>query len=198
MRKTLAGAMWALAVVAAVVPIGDAWQLARAQANGVRDIRPEVRTAERAMNLLQQNLQTRLLAALQEGGAVGAVRVCRAAAQEITDTVAREQNIELGRTSHRLRNPVNAPRAWIVPYLEKAAGKPASEVQGAVVDMGDKIGVLRPIATGGMCLVCHGDPRAFTPELRETLAELYPQDRAVGFREGEFRGFMWAEVKKAK
>lgn len=157
-----------------------------------------VRRAEQAMEALQQRLQTRLRTALEEKGPAGAVSVCRMEAKELARAVANEAGFELGRTSHKLRNPANAPRAWVIPYLERAAGQPASSVRQVVVDLGDRIGVLRPIAAAGPCLICHGAPESFDPALRDELAKLYPTDRATGFREGEFRGFFWAEVPKPK
>ncbi len=170
----------------------------RAVGEEPRPIGTAERRAEKAMDVLQQRLQARLLAALEEKGPAGAVKVCREEAPDLARAVAGEAGIQLGRTSHKLRNPANAPRDWVVPYLERAAGQPASAVSKVVVDLGDRVGVLRPIATAGTCLVCHGAPESFDPGLRATLAELYPGDRATGFREGEFRGFFWAEIPKSE
>ncbi len=159
---------------------------------------PEVTRALEAMDALLRSLQSRLQQALAERGVAGAVEVCREEAPALAAKIAAERGLELGRTSHKLRNPANAPRPWVSPYLRAAAGKPASGVPQTVVDLGDRIGVLRPIPTGGACLLCHGDPQGFDPELRRTLDRLYPNDKAVGFREGEFRGFVWAEVQKSR
>ena len=45
---------------------------------------------------------------------------------------------------------------------------------------------IKPILTGKVCLTCHGS------EIEEGLAfrikELYPNDRAIGFKLGEIRG----------
>lgn len=149
-----------------------------------------------AFQQLQERLQRRLLDELASQGPAGAVRVCRDEAPALTQGVAGETKIVLGRTSHRLRNPVNRARTWAQDYVDANAGRPASEVQPVWFDLGPRIGVLRPIATGGTCLLCHGERAAMDPQLRAVLAELYPNDRAVGFREGELRGFFWAEVEK--
>lgn len=151
-----------------------------------------------AFQQLQERLQRRLLDELASQGPAGAVGVCREVAPALTESVARETNLLLGRTSHRLRNPVNRARTWAQEYVDANAGRPASEVQPVWFDLGGRIGVLRPIATGGLCLLCHGQPDGMDPQLRAVLAELYPNDRAVGFREGELRGFFWAEVEKPK
>jgi hypothetical protein len=54
--------------------------------------------------------------------------VCRDEAEAITAEVARTSGIAAGRTSHRLRNPRNAPRPWARADVEAAAGKKAAEV----------------------------------------------------------------------
>lgn len=188
---------WHLAVVC-VFAVGLLGKRVCAGGDECLETSQAVRRAEEAIALLQQELQNRLLSALQEQGPVGAVKICRIEAGSIAHTIAKERGIELGRTSHKLRNPSNAPRTWMVPYLERAAGQPASSVSQVVVDLDGRVGVLRPIATGGLCLVCHGPRESFDPELRAVLSDLYPEDRATGFREGEFRGFFWAEVRKSQ
>lgn len=41
------------------------------------------------------------------------------------------------------------------------------------------------IMTEDACLQCHGDPAAFSNDLSERLAMLYPDDQAIGFKLGE-------------
>jgi hypothetical protein len=67
-----------------------------------------------------------------------------------------------------------------------------------VIDLGDRVGVLRPIGTLGMCTTCHGDEAAMGPELRELIAESYPDDEATGFEVGDLRGWLWAEVPRGE
>ena len=45
---------------------------------------------------------------------------------------------------------------------------------------------MKAIPIGGLCLQCHGT--AIAPELAEKLSELYPEDKATGYREGDMRG----------
>ncbi|MBN1206559.1 MAG: DUF3365 domain-containing protein [Myxococcaceae bacterium] len=156
----------------------------------------KTKAAEGAMQALQLRLFQRLSQELERGGPGGAVTVCRDEAQALTAAVAREQGIEVGRTSHRLRNPKNAPRPWVEPFITAAAGKKAAEVKPVVVDLGDRLGLLRPIPTGELCTTCHGAADALSPEVTRILKESYPEDRAVGFAPGELRGFFWAEVRK--
>jgi hypothetical protein len=51
---------------------------------------------------------------------------------------------------------------------------------------------VRAIRIEGLCLVCHG--QQLSAAVTAALAERYPLDLARGYREGDFRGLMWAEV----
>lgn len=159
-------------------------------------LRPAVEKADQAFTKLRTALLTRLTAALSQGGALTALSACHDAAPDIAREVRRTEGIQLGRTSHRLRNRENKPPAWAADHVSKGAGRPASEAQALVVDLGDRVGVIRPIVTMGMCLNCHGPEEQLAPDVRETITALYPGDRATGFREGDLRGWMWAEVPK--
>ena len=57
---------------------------------------------------------------------------------------------------------------------------------------GGRLGYLEPIYLQAMCLQCHGSDLG--SGVRERLAELYPEDRATGFAEGDFRGMFWVVV----
>ena len=156
----------------------------------------EAARAEQAMNELQRALLAKLTAAVTSGGPTAAVEVCRTDARTIAESVATAQGLELGRTSHRLRNPANAPRAWARPAVDAAAGSKAASEGLRVFDLGDRVGVLRPIGTAEACTKCHGAPDEVRKNLGAALAGAYPQDRATGFAPGDLRGWMWAEVPK--
>jgi hypothetical protein len=156
----------------------------------------ETARAEQAMNELQRALLAKLSAAMTSGGPVAAVEVCRTDARTIAESVAKAQGLELGRTSHRLRSPANAPRAWARPAVDAAAGSKAAAEGLKVFDLGDRVGVLRPIGTAEACTKCHGAPDQVRKNLGAALAGAYPQDRATGFAPGDLRGWMWAEVPK--
>jgi hypothetical protein len=56
------------------------------------------------------------------GGPKGAVSVCRDEAQQLTASVGKAHQLTIGRTSHQVRNPVNAPRAWAAGVVASNAG----------------------------------------------------------------------------
>lgn len=160
------------------------------------DLKPAVERADRGFDRLRTAMFAELSKALGEGGALNAVGVCHDAANRIAEEVRRTEGFALGRTSHRLRNSDNVPPSWAAAHVERAATMPMSDVQPLVVDLGDRVGVLRPMPTMGLCVTCHGPEEQIAPDVRETIAALYPADRATGFREGDLRGWMWAEVPK--
>jgi hypothetical protein len=67
-------------------------------------------------------------------------------------------------------------------------------MEAVVVDLGDRVGVLRPLPTAATCTKCHGTVERLSPDVRDLLATAYPQDKATGFEEGDLRGFIWAEA----
>ena len=155
-----------------------------------------VAAADSAIAMLQLRLSKRVLEEMGRGGPAAAIQVCRNEARLITTEVAHARGIDVGRTSHRLRNRDNEPRDWVRPHIEGAAGKKAGDVGSLVVDLGTRVGVLRPITMGRICLACHGAEESIAPDVALVLRAAYPGDRAVGFAEGDLRGYFWAEAPK--
>ena len=184
-----------VALVSGVVAWG-AWPSVRAQAGD--QTTAAVERAGRAMQALQAALITRLGQAMEQGGPRRAIDVCRTEAQSITAKVAAEQGIAIGRTSHRLRSPVNAPPEWAAALVAAAAGRKAADVEPQVIDLGDRVGVLRPLGTAELCTRCHGDAEKVKATIGDLLAASYPTDQAVGFAVGDLRGWAWAEVPKGR
>jgi cytochrome c551/c552 len=56
--------------------------------------------------------------------------------------------------------------------------------------------VIRPIAQQQACAACHGPVDRISPAVRAVLAQRYPADSAVGFAEGDIRGWYWVEMPK--
>lgn len=155
-----------------------------------------VQRADRAAEELQRTLSARLGQAMKAGGPANAIGVCRDEAAGLTAEARSRSGAALGRTSDRLRNPANAPPAWAAAWVAAQAGKRAAEVRPAVFDLGDRVGVLRPIPVGAACTRCHGSAAEVSPEVRVLLQRSYPGDRAQGYAVGDHRGFVWVVVPK--
>ncbi|QXP83903.1 DUF3365 domain-containing protein [Methylococcus sp. Mc7] len=146
--------------------------------------------AQAAAQALGGALKAELEAALQAGGPVEALGVCQIKAPAIAERISAEKALKVSRTSLKPRNPQNAPNAWQTKVLRdfearKAAGEdPAKLVYSEVADQ--EFRYMKAIPTAPVCLTCHGEQLA--PAVSAKLAELYPQDRATGYREGDLRG----------
>ena len=55
---------------------------------------------------------------------------------------------------------------------------------------------MKAIPTGGLCLQCHGE--VLDPAVAGKIAELYPDDQATGFIDGDLRGVFWVEYPTRK
>jgi hypothetical protein len=147
---------------------------------------------ERGRTTLQP-FKTELKNALVEGlkeGPENAIDVCRVLAPQIAER-AGSSSIRIGRTSHRLRNPENAPRAWMRPLLNEYAANPESTEPRVVSLEGGGVGYVEPILVQPVCLSCHGGE--ISPSVAARLDAHYPEDMARGFDKGDFRGLFWVE-----
>ncbi len=137
----------------------------------------------------KKELKAALMTALADGPAE-AIEACRLEAPRISRALAMD-GIELGRTSHRLRNPDNAPRDWVRPLLAEYVDG-AGESRSRVISLaGGRVGYVEPITVLAPCLICHGS--GIPSPAAERIAELYPEDEATGFAADEFRGLFWVE-----
>jgi hypothetical protein len=160
------------------------------------ELRTAIRRGDVILTPLQSAFTTGVTRAMDEAGPVGALRSCHLDASAAAYRAAREQNIAAGLTSARLRTPTNRPRAWAEPVVAQYTGRAATGVDGFVVDLGDRVGLLRPLVQRPICSPCHGTEDQLDARVRSELRDRYPSDRAVGFRAGEIRGWLWVEVPK--
>lgn len=161
------------------------------EASGVASDVPEeaLQAARDAAEELTSALKRTLGAELAASGVAGAVTVCAEVAQDIalehtTDAV------RVRRVSLRTRNPLNRPDAWEQDRLERmeAAAGDDEVVEVVAGDRGRALRYLKPIRVGAVCLQCHGATDAIDPEVLARIRETYPEDRAVGYATGDFRG----------
>ena len=161
---------------------------------------PGMRSAIQRGNLIVVSLQSAVLreltAAMAQGGPEHALQACHLEAVAVGLRVSRNEGVETGRTSVRLRNPKNAPPAWAAGIIAQHDRKSARDAEVFVADLGDRVGLLRPIVEQPMCASCHGPVEQIAPAVRTAIAARYPADRATGFDEGDLRGWFWVEVPK--
>ncbi len=139
-------------------------------------------------------LKTELQTAMKEAGVEHAISVCNIQAPEITHQVSASQNMKIRRVSLKNRNAANEPIGWTKRVLEQFevdqhAGKDITQLEHhELVEInGENVfRYMKAIPTGGVCLACHG--AELSPEVTEKLQQLYPNDKATGFAQGDIRG----------
>jgi hypothetical protein len=145
---------------------------------------------------LMSELQAGLKQAMQQGGPVAAIEVCRARAPQIAARLSKSSGAEVGRTALRVRNPANAPddleRAVMAGFASELAqaATSASARPEVFIEIRSERGIerryLRAIPMQPLCLACHGAKLA--PEVAAAVLRDYPQDAATGFEPGQLRG----------
>ena len=123
------------------------WPIAEAPA----ELRAVVPRADLIVVSMHDAVLRELGDALSRGGAGSAIGFCHLDATYVSQRIGKDSGIAAGRTSDRLRNPTNAPRPWAAPLVKANAGRQARSVEGFVADLGNRVGVLRPIAERPVC-----------------------------------------------
>jgi len=140
----------------------------------------------------KKSLKAALVAGMEEGP-VNAISVCRIEAPALADK-ASSPEARVGRTSRKLRNPANAPKAWMQPLLDRYENDPEGREPAVVIVDAQTVGYVEPIFAQPLCLTCHGETLA--EDLAAKIAELYPADQATGYVAGDLRGVFWAELAR--
>ncbi len=162
--------------------------------------------AEKITGSYMKELKGALMSAMNEGGAVNAIEVCNVAAPKIAEANATE-HWTIERVSTQYRNPANKPSENEVAVLAKFLDTTDQENDYyAVWDMDDSgkttFVYYKVIKTAPMCLNCHGPQDQLAEGVADKVAELYPEDKAIGYEAGEVRGMFvvtmdWPEAEEA-
>ena len=135
---------------------------------------------------------------MKSGGPVATIEVCSKSAPAIAKTLSEKHGMTVARTSLKTRNSANAPDAWEEKVLNKfaerrAAGEsPKDMAFFEIIEEGGKKN-FRFMKAIGMpplakmpCLKCHGEN--IDSKITAKLDELYPEDKARGYKVGQIRG----------
>ena len=138
---------------------------------------------------MKMELKQALMAGMQQGP-LNAISVCKIQAPAIADALSVE-GIQMGRTSHRLRNPANSAPDWVDTVLKTYLSEDLDRAPRLVTLSNDRLGYVEPIVLQPLCLACHG--KSLAPDVAAKIKEAYPEDQATGFDVGDLRGVYWVE-----
>jgi len=125
-----------------------------------------------------------------------ALGACSAMAMGMTDDYNQQVNdVKIRRTALKYRNKKNKPDSADTLVMERFLAS-GDFKKPLVIDAGDHYRVYKALPTKASCTICHGAIEQMSPEVVKMIQRRYPKDLATGFKVGEFRGAVVAEVKK--
>ncbi|WP_101445321.1 DUF3365 domain-containing protein [Aquimarina sp. MAR_2010_214] len=135
-----------------------------------------------------------LMGTIQKKGVVAALEFCNEKAYTLTDSMATVYNAQIKRVSDKPRNPLNRATAEELEYIEIFKNKITNDegYEPITVETDKKTHFYYPITTNLMCLQCHGKPKKdVQSKTLNILANLYPDDKALGYDINQVRG-IWS------
>lgn len=147
-------------------------------------------------------LKNELQQAVASGRFGEAIEVCKRVSkekeEEFTQRYADIRSIR--RISVKTRNPEThtpspAEQAWLMEAEQRL--KSGVAPQPGILSNESTVTVLFPIVINDpICLVCHGQEEFLIPDVQAALRTHYPNDQAVGYLLGDFRGALAIQWKE--
>ncbi|MBW8361484.1 MAG: DUF3365 domain-containing protein [Kaistella sp.] len=132
---------------------------------------------------------------IEEGGAETAVTFCNTEAGPLVKSVAEKHGLEIKRVTDKPRNQNNLATEAELKIIEKYKQEllEGKALQATITDSH----YYEPLVTNALCMQCHGEKgENIAHATARKIAELYPEDRAFGYREKEVRGLIRIEKSK--
>ena len=131
---------------------------------------------------------------MQKGGPESALEFCNIEAMPLTKSMSDKRGLLISRVSDKMRNPKNVANSEELKLIEQYKKQlMAGEILKPVRT---ETHYYEPLVTNAMCLQCHGEPgKNVQPKVAAKIAELYPNDLAMGYKENEVRGLISIKTK---
>lgn len=142
------------------------------------------------------SLKSVLIKEIQTRGIVSAVSVCSDTAQVLTNNYGISKGIYIKRVSFKNRNPMNVPDEFeskVLNIFEEMHSKNQIKQETEYVELVEENGIskvryMKPILVQPECLSCHGKEEQISPQVKEVINKIYPDDKAKGYQMGDLRG----------
>ncbi len=165
-----------------------------APAKAILDTAKYLELGDDLMGETKRKISTTLVEAMEKGGVKYAAQFCNLVAYPIVDSMSKVHNARIRRVSDKPRNPndaMNDDEQKVFALFNAKAQMPNAELKPIVMQHDDgTVGYYAPIKISmPTCLKCHGEVgKDIKAEDYKVLKSLYPNDVAVGYKEGELRG----------
>ncbi|MCB2206482.1 DUF3365 domain-containing protein [bacterium] len=134
--------------------------------------------------------------AMKENGPSGAVLVCAEKAQPLTNEIADRYGVTLRRVTTKPRNPLDAPDDYeqnILAHFASMQEKGTLDFKTTHSETVTENGIqvlrfMKPLTIKKPCLACHAAAEELDANVRQALADRYPDDQATGYSAGDLRG----------
>jgi len=183
-----------------LISLAAATVLSAAEAVPAQDSKAVAMEGVKYIKMLGKELKGNLVKYLkQDPTGLQAAYFCSKSAEDLTKKVNAKfpPNIMVRRTALKYRNSGNKPDATDTKVMEKMMAEMKAgtfKKKPVVVKVGETERVYVPLIAEKACLKCHGPVEKINPKVRKTIAGKYPNDMATGFREGDLRGVIVAEI----
>ena len=105
-----------------------------------------------------------------------------------------KHGLVISRVSDKMRNPKNVANSEELKLIEQY--KKQLLAGDLLKPVRTETHYYEPLVTNAMCLQCHGEPvKNVQPKVATKIADLYPNDLAMGYKENEVRGLISIKVK---
>jgi len=150
-------------------------------------------------------LKSELQAAIADGGFEKAIAVCNLKAIPVSKIVEQSSSniIRIKRTTQQYRNPLNAPdeiEKQALEYFQNLITNnealPENYIQKVSQADSTYYYFFKPLKMDVLCMACHGKTENIDPEVLNRIKELYPDDKATGYAEGDFRGLVSVIIRE--
>jgi hypothetical protein len=178
-----------LLILILIISCGDKNQEAQIIENQKKEMR------ENASEFMGQ-LKSVLIKQIKSEGTLSAVAVCSDTAQVLTNDFGLKKGVYIKRVSFKNRNKNNIPDGFEARILKefeqiKNEGKLTSDTEHfEIITENDHqhLRYMKPIKIGAACLKCHGTEDKISAEIKGVITKRYPDDKAVGYKNGDLRG----------
>ena len=146
-------------------------------------------------------LKHTLMTKAKEGGLSNAATFCSTEASNVAKEASKSlpKGVSVKRITDKPRNKMNqaTPEQLKVFNEIKANMKPNEKPQMVVKKISDNhYQVYKPLKVGKKCLNCHGGDDVRNKDAYNIIGKKYPNDKAIGYKLGDFRGAFLVDIKR--
>ncbi len=146
------------------------------------------------VSITKQTISTALVGAMEKGGVKYAASFCNLVAYPIVDSLSKVHSAIIRRVSDKPRNPkdtMDDEELKVFSFFREKLKQPDAELMPIVMQTNDStVSYYSPITISmPTCLKCHGEVgKDIKTEDYAVLKTLYPNDQAIGYKQGDLRG----------